>query len=160
MLSLRKRCMDTLFPDKLRLLLLSRKPIQLNTLSAWVLVAGTQRYFTASLENLGNSRIHGLHQTKGSSPSSRAVLANNYETRRSPAVSSWAYWAAVVLPSGSNFLQVLEYYFSKLSEYQFLVCRLYGDYPAKECHHYWQPSWHQETFFRCYARQSTRGKSS
>ena len=38
------------------------------------------------------------------------------------------------LPSGSDFLQLLEYYILQPSEYQFLVCRLYGDYPAKECH--------------------------
>ena len=44
-LSFKKSCMVTLSPDKLRRLLLSSQPIQLKTLSACVLVAGTQRYF-------------------------------------------------------------------------------------------------------------------
>ena len=38
--------------------------------------------------------------------------------------------------SGYEFLRVLEYFFLQLSNYQFLVHQLYGDYPAKECHHY------------------------
>ena len=59
----------------------------------------------------------------------------SHQTRRSPPVSSWAWRAASVLLSGSDFLQVLEYAFLQPSEYRFLVCRLYGDYPAKECHH-------------------------
>ena len=59
-------CMDMVSPDKLSRLLLSMKPVQLNNLSASVLVAKTQRYFLASLHRLG------LNQSKGSSPSSRA----------------------------------------------------------------------------------------
>ena len=55
---------------------------------------------------------------------------------RSPPVSSWASRSTPVLPSGSDCLRVLEYYFLESSEYRFLVCQLYGDYPAKECHHY------------------------
>ena len=52
-LSLRKSCILTLSPDRLSLLLLSRKPIQLKTRSACVLVAGTQRNFLASLTRFG-----------------------------------------------------------------------------------------------------------
>ena len=65
------------------LLLLSRtrKPIQLNTLSAWVLVAGTQKNFLASLYSLGNC---GFNHSKGFPPSARAgsflcLQANNYK---------------------------------------------------------------------------------
>ena len=65
-------CMDMLSPDKLSRLLLSMKPVQLNNLSASVLVAKTQRYFLASLHRLGNCGLLGLNQSKGSSPSSRA----------------------------------------------------------------------------------------
>ena len=82
MLTLRKSCKDTLSSNKPSLLLLSRKPILLNTLSAWELVAGTQRYFLAGLQNLGNCCLLSLHQFMGSKPSSRAGLclqANNYK---------------------------------------------------------------------------------
>ena len=65
-------CMDMVSPDKLSRLLLSMKPVQLNNLSASVLVAKTQRYFLASLHRLGNCGLLGLNQSKGSSPSSRA----------------------------------------------------------------------------------------
>ena len=64
--------LDMLSPDKLSRLLLSMKPVQLNNLSASVLVAKTQRYFLASLHRLGNCGLLGLNQSKGSSPSSRA----------------------------------------------------------------------------------------
>ena len=53
MLSLRKSCMETLSPDKLSLLLFSRKSIQLKTLSACVLMAETHKYFLTSLQVLG-----------------------------------------------------------------------------------------------------------
>ena len=65
-------CMDMVSPDKLSRLLLSMKPVQLNNLSASVLVAKMQRYFLASLHRLGNCGLLGLNQSKGSSPSSRA----------------------------------------------------------------------------------------
>ena len=65
-------CMDMVSPDKLSRLLLSMKPVQLNNLSASVLVAKTQRYFLASLHRLGNCGLLGLNRSKGSSPSSRA----------------------------------------------------------------------------------------
>ena len=65
-------CMDMISPDKLSRLLLSMKPVQLNNLSASVLVAKTHRYFLASLHRLGNCGLLGLNQSKGSSPSSRA----------------------------------------------------------------------------------------
>ena len=55
-----------------RFLLLNRKPLQLNTLSAWVLVARMQKYFLAGLFSLGNCGLLGLHQSKGFPPSSRA----------------------------------------------------------------------------------------
>ena len=53
-------CMDMVSPDKLSRLLLSMKPVQLNNLSASVLVAKTQRYFLASLHRLGNCGLLGL----------------------------------------------------------------------------------------------------
>ena len=54
MLSLRKRCIETLSPDKLSLhLLFTRKSIQLKTLSAGVLMAETYKYFLTSLQVLG-----------------------------------------------------------------------------------------------------------
>ena len=53
MLSLRKSCMETLSPDKLSLLLFSKRSVQLKTFSACVLVAGTHRYFLTSLQVLG-----------------------------------------------------------------------------------------------------------
>ena len=53
-------CMDMVSPDKLSRLLLSMKPVQLNNLSASVLVAKTQRYFLASLHRLGNWKRHTL----------------------------------------------------------------------------------------------------
>ena len=54
-LSLRKSCIVTLSPDMLSLLLLRSHPIQENTLSAWVLVAETHRYFLANLTKVGYS---------------------------------------------------------------------------------------------------------
>ena len=63
---------------------------------------------------------------------------DSHQTSWSSSVSSWAWRATPVLPSGSDILRVLEYYFLQTREYWFLVCRLYGDYPAKECHHYWR----------------------
>ena len=54
-LSLRKSCIVTLPPDMLTLLLLRSHPIQENTLSAWVLVAETHRYFLANLTKVGYS---------------------------------------------------------------------------------------------------------
>ena len=122
-------------------------------------------YFLANLQNFG---LLSLHQSKGSSPSPKAssflylqtiiywkyqvcqsitCLAQPqvhllpwypHQTRRSIPVFSWAWRAAPVLPSASNLLWVLEDYFLEPSKYRFLVCRLYGDYPAKECHHYWR----------------------
>ena len=65
-LSFRKSCMRTLSPDKLSLLLLSKNPIQLKTLSAWVLVAGTQRNFLASLTRVGYCCLLVLHHPRGS----------------------------------------------------------------------------------------------
>ena len=65
-------CMDMVSPDKLSRLLLSMKPVQLNNLSASVLVAKTQRYFLASLHRLGNCGLLGLNRSKGSCPSFRA----------------------------------------------------------------------------------------
>ena len=62
----------------------------------------------------------------------------SHQTRPSPKVHYWAWRATPVLPSDSDYLQVLEYYFSWPSECRFLVCRLYGDYPANECHHWWK----------------------
>ena len=56
--------MVTLSPDKLRRLLLSSQPIQLKTLSACVLVAGTQRCFFASLAKMGKSFSFNLHQSR------------------------------------------------------------------------------------------------
>ena len=53
-------------PDRLSLLLFNRKPIQLNTRSAWVLVAGTHRNFLASLTSVGYCSFLLLHQPKGS----------------------------------------------------------------------------------------------
>ena len=53
MLSLRKRCIETLSPDKLSLLLFTRKSIQLKTLSAGVLMAETHKCFLTSLQVLG-----------------------------------------------------------------------------------------------------------
>ena len=52
-LSFRKSCIVTLSPDRLSLLLLRSHPIQLKTLSACVLVAGTHRYFLTSLARVG-----------------------------------------------------------------------------------------------------------
>ena len=46
-------------PDKVSLLSLNQKPLQLNTLAAWVLVAGTQRCLLASPQNLENCSLHG-----------------------------------------------------------------------------------------------------
>ena len=165
MLSLRKSYTEMPSPDKGSLLLLSRKPIQLNSLSAWM-----RRYFLASLQNLGNCGLHGLHQSKGSSPPSRtgsflflqtimhwkywvcqSITCStqrqvhlpprySHQTRWIPPVSFWAWRAALLLPSGSDSLWVLEYYFKEPSEYWFLVCRLHGDYPSEECHHYRHPS--------------------
>ena len=34
-----------------------------------------------------------------------------------------------MLPIGSDFLGLLEYYFLQLSEYRFLICQIIGDYP-------------------------------
>ena len=65
-LSLRKSCILTLSTDRLSLLLLSRKPIQLKTRSACVLVAGTQRNFLASLTRFGYCSCLPLHQPRGS----------------------------------------------------------------------------------------------
>ena len=117
------------------------------------------KYFLASLQNLENC---GLQQSSPSSGASfflymqtiinwkclvcqsitcsaqhqvHLLPQNSHQTRRSPPGSFWAWKAAPVLTSGSNFLRILEYYFLHRSEYQFLVCRLYGNYPAKECHH-------------------------
>ena len=56
--------MVSLSPDKLRRLLLSSQPIQLKTLSACVLVAGTQRYFFASLAKVGKSSSLERHQSR------------------------------------------------------------------------------------------------
>ena len=61
-------------------------------------------------------QVHLLHQ-------------ESHQTHRSPAVSSKARRAAVVLPIGSNFLRLLEYYFLQPSEYRFLICQINGDYP-------------------------------
>ena len=54
--------MVTLSPDRLSLLLFNRKPIQLNTRSAWVLVARTHRNFLASLTSVGYCSFLLLHQ--------------------------------------------------------------------------------------------------
>ena len=56
-LSFKKSCM-------LRRLLMSSQPIQLKTLSACVLVAGTQRYFFASLAKVGKSSSLECHQSQ------------------------------------------------------------------------------------------------
>jgi hypothetical protein len=45
--------MFTESPERQSLLLFSRKPIQLKTRSACVLVAGTQRYFLAKVAKVG-----------------------------------------------------------------------------------------------------------
>ena len=34
-----------------------------------------------------------------------------------------------MLPSGSDFLRVLEYYFLQPSKYRFLICQIIGDFP-------------------------------
>ena len=60
--------MVTLSPDRLSLLLFNRKPIQLNTRSAWVFVAGTHGNFLASLTSVGYCFFLLLHQPKGSLP--------------------------------------------------------------------------------------------
>ena len=49
-------------------------------------------------------------------------------------------WSQKRLLSGSFFLRVLEYYILQPSENWFVICRLFGNYPAKECHSYYEPS--------------------
>ena len=71
-LSLRKSCMETLSPDRLGLLLFSSHPSQLKTLPAWVLVAGMQRNFLASLTRVGYCSLLVLHHPRGSWSLSRA----------------------------------------------------------------------------------------
>ena len=64
-----------------------------------------------SLTCSAQRQVHLLHQ-------------ESHQTHRSPAVSSWARRAAVVLPIGSDFLRLLEYYFLQPSEYRFLICQI------------------------------------
>ena len=65
-LSFKNICIRTLSPDRLSLRLLSSHPIQEKTRSAWVLVAGTQRYLRASLTRVGYSSILILPHPRGS----------------------------------------------------------------------------------------------
>ena len=62
-LSFKNSCIDTVSPDMLSLLLFNNHPIHENTLSAWVLVPGTHRYFLASLTSVGYSSFFARHQS-------------------------------------------------------------------------------------------------
>ena len=57
------------------------KPLRLSA------VGWKQRYFLASLQNLGNCGLLGLHQFKGFSPSSRASSFPYLQT-----IIIWKYW--------------------------------------------------------------------
>ena len=96
-------------------LLLNRKPIQLNTLSACVLVAGTQKYFPASLYSLGNCGLRGLHQSK----------ANNYKLL----ILVLSFDDLLSSSSGSSFSSILS---SGSSESNSLLLGLEGRSCAEE----------------------------
>ena len=63
--------MFTESPDRQSLLLFNRNPIQLNTRSACVLVAGTQKYFLARVAKVGKTAFLLFHHSRGSLSFSR-----------------------------------------------------------------------------------------
>ena len=135
MLSLRKSCMDWTYSllTSWASFFLTRSPSNSKLFPPECWWLQRRGIFLASLQNLGNCGLLGLHL-----PSSRAgckqtiinckywvfrsltcsaqrqvhlLHQESHQTHRSPAVSSWARRTAVVLPIGSNFLRLLKYCF-------------------------------------------------
>ena len=163
MLSLRKNCMDWTYSllTSWASFFLTRSPSNWKLFPPECWWLQRRGIFLASLQNLGNCGLLGLHL-----PSSRAgyilyLQANNYKLQilsfsiinllssassssSSSRISSDSSKSSSLLLGSKGrccaanwlqFLRLLEYYFLQPSEYRFLVRRFYGDYPAKECHH-------------------------
>ena len=141
--------LDILSPDKLSLLFFNKKPFQLKTLSAWVLVAATQRYFSRQppkswklwppwpplalvqswlqannyeLQILSFSIINQLSSASSSSSSLR--ISSDSSKSSSLLLGSKGRCCAA---DWLRFFAITRVLFLQPSEYRYLICQIIGN---------------------------------